>query len=172
MSDLVTAKEAIRELHAHYTDAVWRKDYASFGDCFAEDAEWRIGGLVLQGRAQITETIERILGNFKRVLITFQTPLLEVEGRTAFGRTYITEQVARVNGQSNVSIGRYYERFVYHGDRWRFAWRLFQLHYSGPPDLSGTFFDNPDYGPPPGMPELDANSGDFASSKWGISPAG
>ena len=42
---------------------------------------------------------------------------------------------------------------------------------SGPPDMTGTFFDHPDYGPPPAMPPLDANTEDMASKRWGLPPA-
>jgi hypothetical protein len=160
--------ESIRDLHARYSDAVWRKDYAAFGACFTRDAEWRIGGLELRGRPHITQSIEAILGNFRKVLITFQSPILGAVEGILCARTYITEQVARTDGTANISIGRYYERFAHEDGRWLFAWRLFQRHYSGPPDLSGTYFDWDDYGAPPGMPPLDAPSGDFAASKWGI----
>ncbi len=44
MTDLAAADNGIRQLHARYADAVWRKDYPSFGDCFTEDCEWRIAG--------------------------------------------------------------------------------------------------------------------------------
>ena len=36
-----------------------------------------------------------------------------------------------------------------------FQWRMFQTHYTGPPELTGTLYDVADYGPPPGMPPLD-----------------
>lgn len=45
MTDFSATEAAIRQLHALYADAVWRKDYESFGDCFTEDAEWRISGM-------------------------------------------------------------------------------------------------------------------------------
>jgi hypothetical protein len=170
MTDLVVADVGIRQLHARYTDAVWRHDYDAFADCFTAQAEWRISGKVFRGRAEIRATIERILGNFRRVLISFGTPILEVGDGAATGRTYINERCAWKNGNTNISIGRYYERFVDEGGRWRFDWRLFQLHYRGPPDLTGTFFDNEDYGPPPGMPDPDANTIDHASIRWGLHP--
>ena len=106
------------------------------------------------------------MANFRSVLITFQSPILEALDGQLQGRTYVTEQVARHDGRANISIGRYYERFRLEDGRWRFAWRLFQLHYSGPPDLTGQFFEWEDYGAPPGMPPLDAPSGDFAAEKW------
>ena len=160
--------DAIRDLHARYTDAVWRKDYVSFGECFATDAQWRIGGLELRGRAQIVEMIERIMGNMRRVFITFQAPIIDVSDDSVTARTYMQEQVARVDGGTNIALGRYYETFAMEDGRWRFAWRLFERHYTGPADLSGEFFEWPDYGPPPAMPPLDAASGDYAGGKWGV----
>jgi hypothetical protein len=168
MTDFVVAEAAIRQLHARYADAVWRKDLGAFGDCFTEDAEWRISGLVCRGRAEIVGNLRRLLPLFHRVLMTFRTPILEVGNGTATGRTYVTEQNAFVNGRAGSSIATYYERFVDQGDRWRFSWRLFQLHYLGPADLSGPFFQNPDFGPPPQMPALDAPTYDHSGLSIGI----
>lgn len=156
MTDQVAVETAIRQFHALYTDAVWRKDYDAFGDCFTEDAEWRIAGMVLSGRPAIVDNLKRLMPSFRRVLMTFRTPILTMGDGTATGRTYVTEQNAFVNGRPGCSIGIYYERFIDQGDRWRCSWRLFQLHYLGPADLTGEFFDNPDFGPPPAMPPLDA----------------
>ncbi len=171
MTRLAVAECGIRQLHARYTDAVWRQDLDAFADCFTPEGEWRISGRVFRGRAEIRESIRQILGNFKRVLISFGTPIIEVAETTATGRTYVNERCAWKNGNTNISIGRYYERFVLDEDRWRFAWRLFQLHYRGPADLTGPFFDNPDYCAPPGMPGLDALTEDHASARWQL-PSG
>jgi uncharacterized protein (TIGR02246 family) len=156
MTDFVTAEAGIRQLHARCADAVWRKDYEGFGDCFTEDAEWRISGMVLRGRDEIVGNLKRLLPKFHRVLMTFRTPIIEVGEGTASGRTYTTEQSTFSDGRPATTIGIYYERFVNQGGQWRFSWRLFQLHYMGPADLSGPFFDNPDFGPPPSMPGFDA----------------
>jgi hypothetical protein len=59
-------------------------------------------------------------------------------------------------GKPFAPIGTYFDRCVDEGDRWRFGWRLFQTHYAGPPDMTGALFENPDFGPPPAMPPLDA----------------
>lgn len=156
MTHFTDAECGIRQLQSRYTDAVWRKDLAAFGDCFAEDAEWRISGMVLKTRAEIVERFAALQSRFKRVLVTLRTPILEVGDRVASGRTYLTEQNVFADGRPWAPIGIYYERFVLEGDdRWRFKWRLFQTHYAGPPDLSGSFFENPDYGAPPAMPPLD-----------------
>ena len=169
MSAFADAEAGIRQLHSHYIDAVWRKDPVAFGQCFTEDGEWRISGMILKGRPQITETIEKILSGAHRILMTFRTPLIELgPDGTATGRTYVTEQCTWKERAANISIGRYYEHFVDEGDRWRFKWRMFQLHYSGPDDFTGTWHEHDDFGPPPGMPPLNAEVPDHASDKWGL----
>lgn len=172
MTDLDAAREGIRHLHGCYTDAVWRHDYEAFAQCFAEEGEWRISGRVFRGRKEIKDGISVILDKFLRVLITFRSPLVDISNGNVTARTYIDEKCAWKNGNRNISIGRYYERFVQEGDRWLFKWRLFELHYRGDPDLSGAFFEHPDYGPPPAMPPLDANTEDMASARWGLPAAG
>jgi hypothetical protein len=170
MTDPVAAHAGICDLHARYTDAVWRKDAASFAQCFTAEGEWRISGMILKGHDQIAGTIDRILARFERVLITFRTPIVSVGEGTASARTYIDERCAWKDGNRNISMGRYYEHFVEDGGRWLFDWRLFQLLYRGPPDLTGQFFDHDDYGPPPGMPPRDTTTQDMASVRWGLKP--
>jgi len=159
MTDFVTAETGIRQLHARYVDAVWRKDMDAFADCFTEDAEWRIAGLVLRTRKEIDSTIRRMMSHGPPpVYLTFQAPILDVGAGVVSGRTYVTETNTLLEGKPAFSIGVYYERFVDGGDRWRFSWRLFQVHYLGPPDMSGRFFEREDFGPPPNMPPADAKS--------------
>jgi ketosteroid isomerase-like protein len=99
MTDLMVAEFSVRQLHARYLDAVWRKDFEAFGDCFAEDAEWRIGGRILRGRAEIVGNLKRLMPNFQRVLMTFRTPLVHIEDGAVTSRTYVTEQNAFLDGR-------------------------------------------------------------------------
>ena len=156
MTDFVAVEAAIRQLHARYADAVWRKDFDAFGDCFTENSEWRIGGKILVGRSNIVANLKRLMPNFERVLMTFRTPILDVGEGTATGRTYVTENNIFADGRPGASVGIYYERFVQENDRWRFSWRLFQTYYLGAADITGPLYENPDFGPPPNMPPLDA----------------
>jgi hypothetical protein len=68
----------------------------------------------------------------------------------------VTERCAWSDRPPHFNIGTYFDRLDARGEGWRFSWRLFQLFYKGPPDLTGPFHDNPDYGPPPNMPPRDA----------------
>jgi ketosteroid isomerase-like protein len=155
MSDFLIAESAIRQLHARCADAVWRKDSAGFADCFAQDAEWKIAGMRMRGREAIKAQLEAFLEPLERVIMFFGVPILEVGKGTASGRTYVTERNKAKDGRTASTIGIYYERFVDQGDRWRFSWRHWMLHYIGPPDMSAPFYECQDYGPPPGMPGPD-----------------
>lgn len=158
-SKFAVAEIGIRQLQARYIDAVWRKDYESFGECFAVDSEWRIAGRVVRGRDAATGFIKQMLGEFQSIFIVLGTPILEVGEGVASGRTYFTARNILRDGRPFGPMGVYYERFIQQADVWRFKWRLFQTHYSGPPDLSGNYEQHPDYGPPPAMPPLDAIAG-------------
>jgi hypothetical protein len=157
MTNFVDAECAIRQLHGRYADAVWRLDFDAFADCFSEDCRWTIGGAVIHGRSAIVEYNRQLFTTkFRKLFITLRTPILEVGDGTASGRTYFTGSNVLADGSPYAAIGIYYERFVEQGAKWRFDWRLFQTLYAGPPDMSGKFFENPDWGAPPNMPPLDA----------------
>ena len=172
MTDFVTAECMVRQLHAHYVDAVWRKDVDRFGDCFTENCEWRIAGHVLAGRAQIVEFMSGVFPLFRRILLTMRTPAFEVGEGVASARTYFTENSVKASGEPLFAIGSYYERFADEGDRWRFSWRAFQTEYAGPVDFTGPLYDNPEWGPPPGMPPMDYipldHSGNLTSVEVGL----
>lgn len=155
MSEFVLAESGIRQLHARYVDAVWRKDFDAFIECFAEEGEWKIAGMHMRGRPEIRGTATRLLGACERVLLTHGNPLLEVGDGRANGRLHCLEFAKLVDGTSAMTIGIYHDRYLEQAGRWRFAWRHWALQYRGSADLSAAFFNGPDYGPFPGMPRPD-----------------
>jgi ketosteroid isomerase-like protein len=155
MTDFLVAECAIRQLHARYADAVWRRDSEAFADLFADDAQWKVAGMHLRGRTEISRTFEKFMTHSGRILMSFGTPIVEVGVGGASSRTYVTENNKFADGRTASTIGVYYERFVDEGDRWRFKWRHWNLHYIGPPDISAPLYDVREYGPPPGMPGPD-----------------
>jgi len=155
MSDFIAADCGIRQLHARFIDAVWRKDADAFAACFAENAEWKIAGMHIRGRAEIGSLFGKLMAICARVQIIMGTPVLDVSAGTAAGRVNVTELAKMSDGTSAMTLGVYYDRYVEEGGRWRFQWRHFSLHYRGPIDLSAALVESPDYGPPPNMPGAD-----------------
>lgn len=168
MTDLLLADAEVRMLHQRYTDAVWRRDYDAFSECFTADAEWRISGMALVGRAQIRETFELIMLRLDHVFISFRSPILHVTDGEVSARTYIDERCVWASGDTNIALGCYYDRFHQQDGRWYFKWRLFQPFYRGAPDMTGEFFQPQDYGLPPAMPPLDELTEDTSSARWAL----
>ena len=159
------AMEGTRQLHARYVDAVFRKDYQAFRECWTEDAEWRIAGQVHSGREEIGSFVERAMDNFHRVIMTFRTPIITLDRDTVQSRVYVTEQNGFKNGRPGSTVGTYYEKLVRQDGRWLRSWALFQLHYMGPADLTGSYFEQPDFGPPPAFPPPDVIPPDYSGIK-------
>lgn len=155
MTEFVVADSGIRQLHARFIDAVWRQDADAFADCFTEDAEWKIAGMHIRGRAEIGSKFAKLLSVCERVQLILGMPVLDVGQGMATGRIHVTELAKMADGSSAMTFGIYYDRYVDEGDRWRFQWRHWALHYRGPTDLSAPFVDCPEYGPHPGMPGAD-----------------
>ena len=152
MTDLVTADCGIRQLHARFADAVFRKDADAFAGCFALAGEWKIAGMHIRGREEIRGKFDTLLSPCARVQILTGTPVLEIGDDGVTGRLQMTELAKMADGSSALTLGVYFDRYVEEDGRWRFAWRHFGLHYRGPVDLSAELVPCPDFGPPPGMP--------------------
>ncbi len=157
MIEFLAAESGVRQLQARYIDAVWRKDFDAFGDCFTEDADWRIAGKLFRGRADCRGLLEAMMPAIDRVYIMMGSPLIQIESDgIASARTYLTEMNASKGVPAIFAIGIYYDRCVREGDVWRFSWHHYQSYYHGPGDLSVPFRETIiDYGAPFGMPGLD-----------------
>lgn len=156
MTEIWVADSGVNQLHARFVDAVWRQDQASIADCVTEDAEWKIATLHLRGRAEISETLTRLLGYCRRIRLIVGNTVLDVGDGKATGRVPMTEFSQLQDGSSVLTLGVYYDHYHQQGDRWRYHRRHFGLHYRGPMDLTGEFIaESSDFGAPPGMPGPD-----------------
>lgn len=155
MTDFAAAEAGIRQLHARFVDAVWRKDAEAFAASFARDGEWKIAGMHMKGRDEIGSTFAKLLGACERVATTPGLPILEVNGKTAQGRLPLSELAKMVDGTTALTLGIYHDQYVEEDGRWLFQWRHFSLQYRGPTDFSADMVPSPDYGPFPGKPDPD-----------------
>jgi hypothetical protein len=149
--DVLTAEAEIRQMHARYANAVWRRDFATIAEIWTEDAEFRIAGLVHQGRDQIMAFMQRAFKDVDWVLMEFGTPIVHLEDdNRALSRVQCREENILMKG-----VGIYWERLVRQDGRWRRRWAMFELHYIERDGQPGRRLEQPDYGPPPAFPPLD-----------------
>jgi ketosteroid isomerase-like protein len=156
MMDFPAVDSGIRQLYARYADAVWRQDGEAFGECFTDDAVWKIAGHRVEGRAEIVALFLASVAPSERVMFWSGIPLIEVGEGGVTGRVQVSEMIKRRDGQGLRTLGWYYERFAEQAGVWRFAWHHFDLLYYGAPDLADPMIPWGDYGPPPAMPGPDA----------------
>lgn len=155
--EFIAAECGIRQLHARFVDAVWRKDDADFADLWAEDGEWKIATLHFRGREEIRAAFAKLLGACHRVQFLPGPVLLDVGADgTATGRVNCTELAKFAAGGQGMNIGVYHDRYVQEDGAWRFRLRHFSLHYSGPVDLTAELVtESPDFGSFPNFPAPD-----------------
>lgn len=158
--DPMRAEFEIRQLHARYSDAVYRKDLAALPALFAKDAEWRVGGQTRKGIDEIVGLMGGVFPQFQRIVMIFSTPIVEVSDEGITSRAFANEQSRKADGSPFSAVGIYYDRFAEQDGRLVFKWRMFQTQYAGPPVLVNDFEQVHDFGAPPAMPPLDAETAD------------
>lgn len=122
---------AIRRLIDDYCDAVFRRDAADWGACWADDARWSLSGHVVEGRAQIVALWEAAMAGFPFVAFFAQPGMIEVDGEHGRGRIYTHELLEKPDGTIDRPIGRYDDEYRKIDGQWRFASRSYTLLHKG-----------------------------------------
>lgn len=118
---------AIRALIDRYSDAVFRRDAADWGDCWAEDARWTLMGTEVAGRAAIVGLWSQAMAGFKFVAFFAQPGVIAVIGDSATGRVWTHEVLEAADGTVSRPIGRYDDDYVRTAGGWRFAARRYEM---------------------------------------------
>jgi ketosteroid isomerase-like protein len=132
------AIEHVRDLVLRYADGINLYDIDQFGNSFAEDAIWEVTGYhTTQGRTKICETFVDLRNRFDWVCqVVHGTRVLEINGNEAKARSYVAEH-GRLRGGGYFFLASYQDNCVRDADGiWRFAHRICDPIYLGPPDNS------------------------------------
>src|SRR5690606_557224 len=105
---------------------------AEWGELFTEDAVWEYPGIAFRGRAEIVAGVGAMEPTEPRQVrhLAF-LPVVDVDGDTA--RAW-TDALVLANvpdaGWQIVAQGRYHDRLVRDGGRWRFAHRSLDMDFN------------------------------------------
>lgn len=124
-------RAAIRELLERYADAVFRRDPAQWGACWAQDGVWRLMGMEIKGREAIITAWTQAMAAFEVAAFFVQPGALAIEGATGHGRSWTHEVLKARDGSLRRVVGAYEDRFVKEADGWRFSARSFQVVLEG-----------------------------------------
>jgi ketosteroid isomerase-like protein len=130
MDSAIVDRLAIRELIELYSDAVTRRDWATVGAVFAEDAVWVIApptDIELRGRAAIAKGVAGMVEAFEVFIQMTHSIVIELDGDRATART-IVNGFGRLRGGSGgaFALGTYIDELVRAGGGWLFRSRRFE----------------------------------------------
>jgi len=136
MPNRIAADFMIRQLHARYVDAAWRKDGDALAGCFTESGQWLIAGMKFQGRVQIAAGFNQFIEVSHCALMNVAAPRVLFDGQQANGKIQVSEIIQRKHGPAIRTIGYYHDSYCFEDGRWLFSSRRLALNYRGNLDLS------------------------------------
>ena len=141
MSDLRTIADRVEidALRAEFSDAVLTRDFDRLASLFTEhDGTVRMPHIdvVFTGREQIRAGVARLQALWDVFVQHSHPGALQIDGDTASGRTYMTEQMHGRPG-SNRNYGIYHDRYRRTPEGWRFAERVYEARWVDPAPPAG-----------------------------------
>lgn len=130
---------AIRDLNARYIDAVNRYNQDDWSATWSESASWNLLGMEVEGRDNIVQLWGGAMSSFEFALMMLNSGTLQIDGDTASGRWYVTEHIKPKEGDPNITLGVYDDRYIKEDGQWRFAHRHYNVMYQGAADYSGNY---------------------------------
>lgn len=127
LEDEAIAHVAINALIARYSDGVNRRDAASWAQCWAPDAVWRLRGRDITGRDAILAAWQQAMGSFDKVWFTAFAGMIDLApgGDAAQVLTHTFEYLYPQGGTARLQSGIYEDRIVRRDGAWVFAERSF-----------------------------------------------
>ncbi len=120
-------EDQIRRTLARYSQ--WCDDgrFDEWAELFTEDAQFIVSGSVTEGRDAIRRYMQSVLPPGSRGKHMTANTLIEVGGDTATATTDYLFVRATTEGPRIVAAGRYDDRLVRDGTRWRFRERAISM---------------------------------------------
>ncbi len=122
---------AIRELIEHYADAVMQRDPGSWGEVWAEDAQWSLpefeGLEMFRGRDNIVKGWIDAMGDYPGLVYIATPGAINVDGERATARTYTSEIFPDGQGNTLRVRGQYDDHLRKQEGRWLFTSRIYKV---------------------------------------------
>ena len=139
-------REEIAELVALYADGVNRNDMEAWSTIWSEDANYSLmDGMKKKGRDAIVALFVKVMESVESMVQLVHNGTIELDGDSATGRWYVSEQQGLGEGKNFFVIGVYQDRYVRTSEGWKFAERHLDLLYREPrsAEMGGTAFPFP-----------------------------
>ena len=117
----------IAELNGTYADGVVRKNAATWGTVWAENATWDFFGQMFEGRDAIVGFWEQAMSGLEAVSFHCVPCMIEITGDTATSRVQTQEILHMKDGTTRVVGGLYEDELGKIDGKWQFTHRKFQI---------------------------------------------
>lgn len=142
MTDLqaIADRVEIEALRGEFTDAAMMRDRARFASLFTEDGALRMPDIPVEllGREEIRAGGEALQARWDFFVQTTHAGVIELDGDTATGRTYIQELFRTLDGVEGQNFAIYHDRYRRTPDGWKFAERVYEIRYLDTTPLAGS----------------------------------
>jgi ketosteroid isomerase-like protein len=120
----------IEALRGEFTDAVMMRDYDRLASLFTEDGTVRMPHInsAATSRDEIRAGVERMQDVWDYFVQNTHPGMIELDGDTAFGRTYISELMHGRPG-SHLNYAIYHDSYRRTPDGWKFSERVYEIRY-------------------------------------------
>jgi uncharacterized protein (TIGR02246 family) len=127
---------AIRQLAAEYIDAVNRYNGEDWIATWSDDATWFLMGMEVSGKEDIFNLWKGAMSTFDFAIMMLNSGTVTVDGDSASGRWYVTEHINPKEGDTNLTLGVYDDKYIKKDGKWLFSERRYHVMYQGPADYS------------------------------------
>ena len=142
MSNLaaIADRVEIEALRGEFTDAAMMRDYDRLASLFVTDGVLRMPDIPIElaGQAEIRAWGEGVPARVEYFVQTAHPGIIELEGDTASGRTYVQELIRLRDGSSHLNYAIYHDRYQRTGGAWRFSERTYEIRYLDRSPLAGS----------------------------------
>ena len=135
----IVARCEIEALRGEFTDAAAMNDHERLGSLFTPDGAVRIpeASIDAVGPDQIRAMGERREALASCFVQNTHSGVVDIDGDTASGHTYIYELFQLRDGTSHVNHAVYHDRYQRTADGWKFAERVYEIRYLDTTPLTG-----------------------------------
>lgn len=123
-------KQEITDLVALYADGVNRNDLDAWAEVWTQDCEYFLDGqLHLKGRDAVLNLFSKSMANADFMYQLVHSGVIDVDGKMATGRWYVSEYRGLSADKQDFVIGLYQDRYAHTDAGWKFSERRFnQIH--------------------------------------------
>ncbi|MCW1384681.1 nuclear transport factor 2 family protein [Novosphingobium sp. KCTC 2891] len=128
---LVRDELAIRGLIERYSDACCQRNVDAIMALWADDCRWSVPDMEgledVRGKDAIHAIWQGAQALFPFCFLVCTPGVIEIEGDTAWARTYTNEVLVNTEGETRQAVGIYHDKFAVRGGRWLFTERTWHM---------------------------------------------